>query len=98
MHSRDLQSKIVWISYDQREVGSQMVWIANGIWNPGAQLFENLDKWVPFCQKPLEKWTKNSGFQMAGVGYIQVIIRPVKPPFKQSYAYNMYKTYPLPCT
>ena len=39
-YSGDLKSVLVWISNGQKEVGLQMVWISNGIWNPEAQPFE----------------------------------------------------------
>ena len=36
-YSRDLKSRLVWTSNGEREVGLQMIWILNGIWNPEAQ-------------------------------------------------------------
>ena len=39
-YSGDLKSDLVWISNGPKQVGLQMVWILNGIWNPEAQTFE----------------------------------------------------------
>ena len=38
--SEELKSKRVWILNGRKEVGLQMVWILNGIWNQEAQPFE----------------------------------------------------------
>ena len=36
----DLKSNLVWISNGPKEVGLEMIWILNGIWNPVAQPYE----------------------------------------------------------
>ena len=59
----DLKSRQVWILKGGIEVGLQMVWISNGIWNPEAQpstilskTFLNLDKNVYICNGPVFEW------------------------------------------
>ena len=39
-YSGDLKSELVGILNGQKEVGLQIVWISNGIWNPEVQPFE----------------------------------------------------------
>ena len=48
----------IWTSPDfkwLKQVNLQAVWILNVIWNP--------DKWLPFCKKKFEIWTKMYGFR-----------------------------------
>ena len=57
----------IWTSLDFKL--SKRSWVANGLdfkWNlkSGSPTIWNLDKWVPFCQKPFEIRTKMSGFWM----------------------------------
>ena len=76
-YSGDLNSRLVWISNGQNEVGLQMVWFANGFWNLEAQPFEiwtnghhlvknylNPDKWPSFSKKLFEIRTKTFRFLM----------------------------------
>ena len=59
-YNRDLKSGLVLILNGQNEVGLQVVWILNGIWNLEAIL--DLGKWQPFSQTPFRIRTEMSGF------------------------------------
>ena len=63
-YSGDLKSNLVYISNGPKQVGLQMVWISNGIWNPEAQPFEIWTNGRHFVKKPFEMRTETSGFWM----------------------------------
>ena len=64
-YSGDLNSELVWILNSPKEVGLQMVWITNGIWNPEALPFEIRTYGCHFVKNHLKSiWTNTSGFWM----------------------------------
>ena len=81
-YSGDLKSGLVGILNGQREVGLQMVWILNRIWNPEARPFRIWTSGRHFVKNHLKSGQKClhfewSGFQM--VGTIAVAIAKARP-------------------
>ena len=70
-YSGDLKYGLVWILNGWKEVGLQMVWISNGIWNPVAQPYEIWTNGCHFFKNYLKSRQKCpyfewSGFRMVG--------------------------------
>ena len=62
-YSGDLKSDLVWISNGPKQVGLQMVWISNGIWNPEAQPFEIRTNGRHFVKNHLKSGQKRPDFE-----------------------------------
>ena len=63
LYSGDLKSDLVWISNGPKQVGLQMVWISNGIWNPEAQPFEIRTNGRHFVKNHLKSGQKRPDFE-----------------------------------
>ena len=77
----------IWISLDLE--WSKRDWFANDMdfnWDlkPRSTTISNPGKWLPFCQKPLESWTKTSKFRLVWFsnGWDHSLAKDIAQPFK----------------
>ena len=66
LFSQDQRSDLVWVLNGPKEIGLQMVWIVNGIWNPEAQPFEIRSNGRHFVKNHLKSKQKRPDFEWLG--------------------------------
>ena len=89
MYSGDLKAGLVWILNGQKEVGLQIFWILNGIWDMEAQPFEIWTKGHRFVINHLKSWQKCPDFEWSGYQMVGIIAIAKAWPFENWSIWNL---------
>ena len=89
MYSGDLKSDLVWTLNGPKEVGLQMVWISNGIWNPEAWPFENQINGRHFVKNHLKSGQEHPDFEWSSFQTVGIKAIAKAWPFENQTIFNL---------